>query len=207
MSEDQGGFDSYLEPGLIVSIQTESKLEVAAAVRSVVEDLISLELLAAGPEPTFREGERVRIRYWDLEVTAYHWGAEVGQMFPEKHLVTFSTQDAGIVQRRKSCRVETPIPFSLTVIQSAEPELAGQHVEGLETQNLSVNGVLFQTDLPLKEGDKAGLNLNLAQVLNAVGWVVRSKPVGAGVNAVALMFLLLEKEEQRQLIQLIGELA
>ena len=120
---------------------------------------------------------------------------------------TISTQDPGVVQRRKPYRVETPIPFSLTVIQSAEPELAGQHVTGLETENLRVNGVLFQTDLPQKEGDKAGLNLNLAQVLNAVGWVVRSRPVDAGVHAAAVMFLLLEKEEQRQLIQLIGKLA
>ena len=38
MSEDKGGFDRYLEPGLIVSVRAEARLEVAAVVSSVVED-------------------------------------------------------------------------------------------------------------------------------------------------------------------------
>jgi isocitrate dehydrogenase kinase/phosphatase len=29
MSEDKGGFDRYLEPGLIVSVRAEARLEVA----------------------------------------------------------------------------------------------------------------------------------------------------------------------------------
>ena len=123
MSEDKGGFDRYLEPGLIVSVRAEARLEVAAVVRSVVEDLISLELVMDGSEPAFQEGEQVRLRYWDHDFTAFHWSAEVGKLFPEQNLVTLSTQGAAVVQRRKSYRVRTPIPFSATVIESAEREL------------------------------------------------------------------------------------
>jgi c-di-GMP-binding flagellar brake protein YcgR len=207
MSEDQGGFDQYLEPGLIVSVRAESKREVAAVVSAVVEDLISLEMVPNGSEPTFQEGEQVKLRYWDQDATAYHWSAEVGKLFPKQNLLTLSTEGAGVVQRRRSYRVMTPIPFSMTIIESAETELIGQHVPDLKTKNLSIDGLLFQSELQLKAKDKVGIDLNLAQELNAVGWVVRSEPQGAGVNLVAVMFLMLNKEEQRQLVQLIGELA
>ena len=206
MSEKKWGFDQYLQPGMIVSVQTGSKLEFAAVVRSVLEDLISVELVTDGSGPVCQEGEQVHLRYWDQEATAYHWSTEVGKIFPEQNLVTLSTQDSGVVQRRRSYRVMTPIPFSATIIESAKPELIGQHMLDLKTQNLSINGVLFKTDLPLKAKDKVGLNLNLVQILNAVGWVVRSEPDGTGLHSVAMMFLQLEKEEQRQLVQLIGEL-
>ena len=63
MSGDKGGFDQYLEPGLIVSVRAESKLKVAALVSSVLEDLISLELMTDGSEPAFQKGEHVRLRY------------------------------------------------------------------------------------------------------------------------------------------------
>lgn len=206
MRKDKRGFDQYLEPGMIVSVRAGSRLEVAAVVSSVLEDLIFVELVTDGSEPAFQEGEQVSLRYWDQEANAYHWSAEVGKLIPEKNLITLSTQDAGAVQRRKSYRVMTPIPFSATIIESAEPELIGQHVQDLKTENLSINGVLFKIDLPLKAKDKVGLNLNLVQTLNAVGWVVRSEPDGPGLNSIAVMFLQLDREEQRQLVQLIGEL-
>ncbi len=206
MRKDKKGFDQYLEAGMIVSVRAGSRLEVAAVVSSVLEDLIFVELVTDGSEPAFQEGEQVSLRYWDQEATAYHWSAEVGKLIPEKNLVTLSTQDVGAVQRRKSYRVMTPVPFSATIIESAEPELIGQHIQDLKTENLSINGVLFKSDLPLKAKDKVGLNLNLVQTLNAVGWVVRSEPDGPGLNSIAVMFLQLDREEQRQLVQLIGEL-
>ncbi len=70
MSEDKGGFDRYLEPGLIVSVRAEAKLEVAAVVSSVLEDLISLELITDGSEPAFNERDTVSLRYWDQDDTA-----------------------------------------------------------------------------------------------------------------------------------------
>ena len=143
-----------MEPGLIVSVRAEAKLEVAAVVSSVLEDLISLELITDGSEPAFQEGDPVRLRYWDQDATAYYWSVEVGKLFPEQNLVTLSTQDAAVVQRRKSYRVRTPIPFSATVIESAERELIGKYLLDLKTQNLSMDGMLFQTQLPLAARDK-----------------------------------------------------
>ena len=102
MSEGKGGFDRYLEPGLIVSVRAEGKLEVAAIVSSVLEDLISLELVPDGSGMPFQEGDHVQLRFWNQEVTAYHWSAEVGKLFPEQNLVTLSTQDA------RSCREGNP---------------------------------------------------------------------------------------------------
>ncbi|MCH8820671.1 MAG: hypothetical protein IIB03_10185 [Acidobacteria bacterium] len=57
MRKDKRGFDQYLEPGMIVSVRAGSRLEVAAVVSLVLEDLLSVELVTDGSEPAFQEGE------------------------------------------------------------------------------------------------------------------------------------------------------
>jgi hypothetical protein len=81
MSGGKGGFEQYLEPGLVVSVRAQSTQEVAAVIISILEDLISLELVTNGSVPAFEEGGHVKLRYWDQESTAYYWGAEAGASF------------------------------------------------------------------------------------------------------------------------------
>ncbi|MEE8348220.1 MAG: PilZ domain-containing protein [Acidobacteriota bacterium] len=207
MSGTKKGFEMYLKPGLFVSVRGDSKLEFAAVVSSVQEDLMSLELVTHGRESAFQEGESVSLRFWDQETMAYHWKTEVSQSIPEKNLLTLSIREAGTVHKRRSYRVLTPIPFMVTVIQSAERELIGRQILDLKTLNLSLDGMLFQTELPLQKSDRLGLDLKLAQTLNAIGWVVRSELQDTGLYSVAVMFLVLDEDEQRLLVQLLGDLA
>jgi c-di-GMP-binding flagellar brake protein YcgR len=207
MNESGTGFDRYLKPGLIVSVQGESQPEVAAVVGSVVGDLMSVNLMKAGSKLTFQEGQQVRIKYWNQKGSVYHWTAKITQVLSEQDLLTVSTQTSGRVQHRKSHRVTSPVRFSFTVIEATDNELIGKRIVDCKTKNLSMNGILFETDLSLKVKDKVGLDFHLQQKVNATGWVVRSEGNGIGDHLVAVMFLQLEEGEQRQLEELLSLLA
>lgn len=204
MNENRGGFDRYLKPGLTVSLQGKSQAEVAAVVSSVTEDRISLTLMTTGSEVIFQEGEQVRIEYWKQEGTAYNWTAEVTKILSKQNLIMVSRKTSGEVQRRGFYRVTSPVSFSFTVIEAANAELIGKRIVDHKTQNLSVNGVLFETDLPLKVGDRVGLDFHLRQTVRATGWVVRSERNGPGVHPVAVKFILLEEENQRLLMDFLS---
>ena len=51
------------------------------------------------------------------------------------------------------------IPFWFTVIDAADLQLIGERVVNSETENISVGGLLFETSLQLKAGDKLEINL------------------------------------------------
>jgi c-di-GMP-binding flagellar brake protein YcgR len=203
VSEKSGGFDGYLKPGLIVSLQAKSQPEVAAVVSSVTKDLISVNPITHGSELTFQEGEQLRIKNWDQETAVYYWTADIIKILSEQNLVTLSAQTYGKTQRRASYRVTSPVRFSSTVIEATDTEFTGKRIADHNSKNLSVNGVLFETDLPLKVGDRMGLDFHLPHTVNATGWVVRSDGNGIGGHSVAVMFLQME-EEQRPLIELLS---
>ncbi|MDA2930268.1 PilZ domain-containing protein [Acidobacteria bacterium AH-259-O06] len=116
------------------------------------------------------------------------------------------------MERRKSLRVSSSIPLSFMVIDADQTYLIGERVLNVATQNITVGGLRFETSLPLKVGDTLEMNLHLSpsQQVNAVGWVVLSEPVERGgkyVNSVALEFLQVEAEEQKQLLQFLAQSA
>jgi c-di-GMP-binding flagellar brake protein YcgR len=115
-----------------------------------------------------------------------------------------------VVQRRKSHRVHSAVPFSFTVIEAAETQLIDHRVRDSTTQDISVGGLAFRTPLSLQVEDKLEIHLHLSssQSVNVVGWVVRSEPVqgeGKDLRSVALMFLQLRAEEQSQLLQFLAD--
>ena len=216
MSEEGiGSVGHYLKPGLAVSIQEESGEALAATIENLFPRSISLKLSRPTPEPSFQSGDRVWMKYWDEGATVYRWETRVAEIQgPENQKVVLSiTSKEVLVQRRKSYRVCLQIPFSLTVIDAVETKLIGTKALECTTKNVSVAGLAFDTDLPLKVGGKLALRLDLdpSQQVNAVGWVVRSEPVERKeyhgtiitklTNLVAVNFLQLKAAEQNHLLR------
>jgi len=217
MSEEgTGSVGHYLKPGLAVSIQEESGEALAATVETLSPRSISLKLSRPTPEPSFQNGARVWMQYWDEGATVYRWETRVTEIQgPENQKVVLSISGKEVlVQRRKSYRARLQIPFSLTVIDAVDAELIGAKALECTTQDVSVAGLAFDTDLPLKVGDKLALNLALdpSQQVNAVGWVVRCAPIqrqeynhGTMItkltNLIAVNFLQLKAEEQNHLLR------
>ena len=217
MSEEgTGSVGHYLKPGLAVSIQEESGEALAATVETLSTRSISLKLSRPTPEPSFQSGDRVWMKYWDEGATVYRWEARVTEIQgPENQKVVLSISGKEVlVQRRKSYRARLQIPFSLTVIDAVDTALIGAKAVECTTQDVSVAGLAFDTELPLKVGDKLALSLALDPSLqvNAVGWVVRCEPIqrkeynhGTIItklsNLIAANFLQLKAEDQNHLLR------
>jgi len=217
MSEEGiGSIGHYVKPGLAVSLQEESGEALAATIEALSPRSISLKLSRPTPEPSFKTGDRVWMKYWDEGATVYRWETRVAEIQgPENQKVVLSIGNKEVlVQRRKSYRIRLQIPFSLTVVDAVDTELIGAKALECKTIDVSVAGLAFDTDLSLKVGDKLALCLNLDPSLqvNAVGWVVRSEPTKRKeyqhgtimtkvINFVAVNFLQLEAEEQNHLLR------
>jgi c-di-GMP-binding flagellar brake protein YcgR len=199
--------DRYLRVGLNLSIAPLLKpsAELAATVTQISPDQIDFELLGSTSERSFREGDRVRVKYWEDAV--YYFDSQILTVSGSAdEQVAVSRPSEGVsVQRRKAARVRVPIPFSFTVIAAAQTELVGETVSDCQTQNISLGGLKFETSLPLAPGDRLEIDLHLtpSQFVNAVGWVVRSEAVerdGKSLHAVGMEFLQLEAKEQNQFL-------
>ena len=217
MSEEGiGRIGHYLKSGLAVSLQEESGEALAATIDALSPRSISLKLARPTPEPSFKTGDRVWMKYWDEGATVYRWETRVAEIQgPENQKVVLSIGNKEVlVQRRKSYRIRLQIPFSLTVVEAVDTELIGAKALECTTIDVSVAGLAFDTDLSLKVGDKLALCLNLDPSLqvNAVGWVVRSEPTKRKeyqhgtimtkvINFVAVNFFQLEADEQNHFLR------
>ncbi|MDA2938860.1 PilZ domain-containing protein [Acidobacteria bacterium AH-259-A15] len=206
--ERTGNFDLYLKIGLAVSIGGKSTGELAATVATISPDKMSLELSRPSSQLPFQKGEQVWIKYWDEGASVYCWDAQVAKISgPGNRHVAISISGKGLtVQRRKSYRVRVAVPFSFTVIDAVETEFIGKQVPDSKTQNLSVDGLAFESSVPFKVGDKLEMKLHLSpsEQVSGVAWVVRSEPLerdGESVNLVALQFLQWDAAEGHQLLE------
>jgi c-di-GMP-binding flagellar brake protein YcgR len=183
---------------------------VAATVVSISPGRLELELSTPPLEHPFQEGAKVGIKYWDTQAVIYDWDAEVVQSSgSDNRQLSISISGDVVVQRRKSHRILSAVPFSFTVIESAEPQLTDQKVRDSTTHDISAGGLAFETPLPLQVEDKLEIHLYLSssQQVNVMGWVVRSEPVqgeSRDLRSVALMFLQLRAEEQSQLLKFLA---
>ena len=206
--ESTGTLNLYLKTGLGVSVQGESKAEVAATVTAVDADSLFLRLCRPSAELSFQQGERVLIKYWDEGSAVYYWEGKIAELSGvERQEMSVASTGTGVnVQRRKSYRIRAAVPFSLTVIDASQSELNGKRVDDLKTKNLSVGGLACQSRLPLKVGDKLEITLNIkeSQPVSAVGWVVRISAVESDkedLRLVGIEFLQLAHEEQAELVK------
>lgn len=200
-----GNPDLYLKIGWTLALHGKAEEELGATVAKISPDRLALELSGPALESPFEAGEKVGIRYWDKGNAIYSWKAEVVEMSgPEKQRINVSLGHKVVVQRRTSCRVCLPIPFSFTIVSAAESQLASGKVFKGTTENICMGGLAFETHLPLKVGDQLETDLHLSPSLHIEtgGWVVRSKSIEGGdrdLRLIALMFHQMEEQEQGRL--------
>ena len=205
-----GNSDLYLKIGLALTIQGQAEGELEATLKTISPGQLGLELSRPTLRLPFQKGEKVGIRYWDRGAIVYSWDAEVvGTSALRKQRVEVSIDRGVVVQRRKSCRVCLPIPFSFTVIGAAKSQLISKKVFKGTTRNISAGGLVFETSLALKVGDQLALNLHLPSSSNfdTRGWVVRSRPAenrGDDLQSIALMFQQREAKEQERLVKFLA---
>jgi len=196
--------EQYLKIGSAVSIEGSSREEIAATVQSFATDQIWLTIPRPGQSLPVGTGDCVQLKYWDEGSTIYGWSAKIVEVGPEDRSVALSIEDQDLnIQRRKAYRVRAQIPLSITIIASKEEKLTGQRLAQLTTENLTIGGLLFRTDLPLAVGDKLELQLDGGSLgkISALGWVIRTEP-GKETDpehSVAVQFLQLEDSDQHQL--------
>ena len=205
MNQDSNSPGPIPKSGLVVAIQAKAKEAVAATVISHSSDEIRVKLARPRSKVPYQSGDGIRIKYWDEGTVVYYWDAKVLEVKGDQEMV-ISIHDTGVaVQRRKSHRLALRVPVTLTVMDAADLALeCGTTVSG-HTENISIAGLLFETDLPLSIGDRVEINLQFTRRdrVSAVGWVVRTTPdegTGASGNAVAVEFLQIDEEEQSQML-------
>ncbi len=206
-----GNPDLYLKIGGTLTLQGKTEEELGATVARISPGRLGLELSGPTLKLPLQVGEKVGIRYWDKGVIVYSWEAEIVDTSGlRKQQVEVCIGRKAVVQRRTSCRVCLPIPFSFTVIGAADSQLISQKAFKGTTQNISAGGLAFETSLPLEVRDRLAINLHLSSSsnLDTRGWVVRSQPVenrGDDLQSIALMFQQLEAKKQDRLLKFLAQ--
>lgn len=185
----------------------ESIAERVATVTQTSSDETWVELSRTKSPPVFKSGERIRIKRWD-EGSIYYWAGEVLKIVGSANQnMAISIKGEGVTLcRRNSLRLSSEIPLSFIVSQAKQKELVSEKAFDSMIRNISVGGIAFETDLALEVGDELKVNVSLPRLVqvSAEGWVVRSEKVkldGRCLNSIALEFLGLEPEQQRQIQQ------
>jgi c-di-GMP-binding flagellar brake protein YcgR len=181
--------------------------ERVATVTQTSSDETWVELSRPTSSPIFENGERIRIKHCDEESIHYWAGAVLKVVGRENQNMAISIEGEGVTLcRRKSLRLSSEIPLSFIVSQAKQKELVSEKALDLKIQNISVGGIAFETDLALEVGDELKVNVSLPRLaqVSAEGWVVRSEKVqhdGGCLNSIALEFLGLDPEKQKQIQQ------
>ena len=182
---------------------------LAAKVAKASRDETVLNFRKKVQQFPFDETERVRIHYW-AEKIVYCWDAEVMSIGPDNQHVQVALRGEGVTaQRRNAIRINVSMPFSFTIVEAQEAGLAGQKVFNGNTQDISVNGLKFETGLPLQVGDNLEMSFQLrrAKPTPAFGWVVRVTPSkhGEAIKSIAVKFLQMDEEDQMLLLRALAE--
>lgn len=199
--------DRYLKANQSVSITLPMPgAELPATIIKITPDQIWLELVSVVSDPPFQEGASVRVKHLTA-VAVHYFDARVLQIWgPENRYVAVCKPSVGVLlERRIAFRTKSPISLAFTVIGAKNRQLVGEKRTNACTEDIGVGGLKFDTDLILSTGDELEINLRLSdsQVVNAVGWVVRSESIGSGGQdscSVAVRFFQLEANEQKHLL-------
>jgi hypothetical protein len=196
--------------GMAVLIEGTSE-GIAAKVLTTSSGQLGLELVRPAQEP-FQVGDAVRIVYWEKGPVVCRWNGKIINVGgpQDRHLILSILDQT--VEYRTFPRFEAAIPFTFTVVDSANATLNGVSAAG-ETQNIGVGGLLFDARHPLAVGDKLALTLKLSasQQADTLGWVVRSTKVKRTqyvggtmvklVHSVAVEFLQWKRDSQLKLLK------
>lgn len=194
--------------GQLISLcRTDSSSELAAAVVRM-EDGMWIELLRPVPEITFGRGEKIRIEAWDEDGSyTFHSIVQEAVSDPRPGLRISKPTTGFAVQRKKSDRSRWSVPFSFSVLSAEDSDINGKTVPYARTQEISLGGMAFESNLPLSRGDQLKVRLTLLPSphrLKLMAKVIRSTPTAAaeasGTNRVTLQFSELAPAEYNNLL-------
>ena len=204
-----------MKPGQRVILFSELRSD--EGVQGTVKSVHAGEVLLDVPEPTsalsFEKGEQLQIQHLGEQFTLYCWQARVESITAsrgEGQQVTVSVTDEGVrVQRRFSYRLNLAIPFSFIIMEARDTTLVGHRITGV-TNDISVGGLSFETDLPLQMEDKLSIRLNLpeTQAVTCIGSVVRVEEIQRDeeyLSLIGVQFLTLQSSHQIGLIDFLAQ--
>ena len=182
--------------------------QVFASIAKVYQDTLWVKLLETHhPEAPFKEGDAVRIQYWDVD-SAFYADTTVSEIssLENAYLAIAVPEEVDELQRRSSPRVRTQVPFTLSVIEGPKNSLAHSQSIPYHTFDVSIGGIRFETNLPLEKGNQIRLVLSppdLEEIRVDLD-VVTTEPVdrgGEAVHSVGATFVALELEDQIKILQ------
>ena len=206
MSEISQTVASRLNKGVLVAIQSrlDPRQPIGATVSVVSDQAIALDLSMGSPGALFREGEKVRLKYWDTEAI-YFSDVEVLGTDNQQLSISFPEQPVTL-QRRQSQRVLSDFPFAFSVVDAAHSKLVSDEFHEARSNDVSGGGLRFTTDLPIRQGDELKIRLDISPTENLVisAQVVASERVEIDeteFTSVGTEFVRLQPEERNRLVQ------
>ena len=193
----------------MVAVQSrlDPRQPIGATVSEVSDQSIALDLSMGSPGALFREGEKVRLKYWDAEAIYFSDVEIMGTSGPDdQQLVIGITEQPVAMQRRQSHRVPSHFPFTYSVVDAAHIKLVSGNVHDARSHDVSAGGLRFTTELPIKQGDELEIRLDLApkgSLVIAARVVVsdRMETDETEVNSVGVEFVRLQPEDRNRLVQ------
>ncbi len=208
------GPDDGLRIGTALSVQSiEGETErQAAAVLRIFSDEIWLQFSQPFAQPLFKQGEKVRVQYGDGSAYVYS-DTEIVKLVPSdnQYLAISIPEKAHALKRRAIPRIQSEVPITVSVLTSANGEVASGEAFDSKTHDISTGGLRFDTTFPLEKGDELSLKLQLTstQEISLTAKVMGSKKVklkGKAVILVGTQFVEMHLDDQIKLLQfLIGE--
>ena len=197
--------------GSSLEVQQSNELR-EASVTQMSENDLSVRL--AKPEVTspFKNGEQVRLKYWDKQ-GIYFCNAEVAQVSgPGNQQIELSIVTRPVaMQRRGAFRLPHKIDVWLEVVDAIHQGLHPGKVIKCETRDISGTGLSFESDAPLKVMDelKVSLHLSKKKKVDSFATVVTSEKVerkGKFVNSIGVELHGLLPDAQTHLMEFLHEI-
>ncbi len=201
----------HLQLGSSLEVQQSDHLR-EASVTQIAENELFVQLSKPEVTPPFKNGEQVRIKYWDKQ-GIYFCNAEVAQVSgPGNQQVELSIVTRPVaMQRRGSFRLPHKIELRLEVVDAIHGGLPPGKLFKSETLDISRTGLSFETDAPLKVMDELKVSFHLAKKkkVDAFATVVSSEKVekkGKFVHSIGLELHGLIPEAQTHLMEFLREI-
>ena len=178
----------------------------------ISENELFVQLSKPEVNSPFKNGEQVRIKYWDKQ-GVYFCNAQVAQVSgPGNQQVELSIVTRPVaMQRRGSFRLPHKIELRLEVVDAIHGGLPPGKLFKSETLDISSTGLSFETDAPLKVMDELKVSFHLAKKkkVDAFATVVSSEKVekkGKFVHSIGLELHGLLPEAQTHLMEFLREI-
>ncbi len=201
----------HLQVGSSLELQHSNQLR-EASVTQMSKNELSVQLSRPEVTSPFKNGEQVRLKYWDKQ-GIYFCNAEVAQVSgPGNQKIELSIVTRPVaMQRRGAFRLPHKIDVWCEVVDAIHGGLPPGKVIKSETRDISGTGLSFESDAPLKVMDelKVSFQLTKKKKVDSFATVVTSEKVqkqGKFVNSIGVEFHGLLPEAQTHLMEFLHEM-